>query len=193
MFQKIKQLFGSLGIITLISFLGALSGQNWKWLRRYIIPLLVTGYAYFLLHNWWVLTIYSMAGALSIGYGIPQRNSILVFPNPNPLSDEGSFLGRFFWNLFKYNDLLANIFTRGIIGTLIFLSMLSIPIITQNWLSYFLGSALIIGIWGAVSWRGFGSIPVKLFGKTYNLLKVDVITYMVTSCGIILIINGLLG
>ena len=85
------------------------------WLRRFIIPLFVTIYAYFLLQNWWVLTC------------------------------------------------------------------------------YLIGSWVIILIWGGNSWRGYGEIPVKLFGKTYNLLIVDLVTYATTSCGLILIINGWLG
>lgn len=106
------------------------------------------------------------------------------------MKDEGSFLGRFFWNLFKKNNLLANVFTRGFVGLLISLTMLSVPILKGTWISFLVGSALIIGVWGAVSWRGFGQFPVKIFGKTYNLLWVDVTVYAVTSCGIILIING---
>jgi len=108
------------------------------------------------------------------------------------MKDEGSFLGRFFWNLFKKNDLLANVFTRGFVGLLISLSMLSVPILKGTWLSFLVGSAVIIGIWGAVSWRGFGSIPVKLFGKVYTLLKVDLTCYAVTACGIIVIVQGFL-
>jgi hypothetical protein len=68
--------------------------------------------------------------------------------------------------------------------------MLSVPILKGTWLSFLIGSALIIGIWGAVSWRGFGETKVKIFGKEYNLLNVDLTVYAVTACGIILTING---
>jgi hypothetical protein len=106
------------------------------------------------------------------------------------MKDEGSFLGRFFWNLFKKNNLLANVFTRGFVGILISATMLSVPILKGTWISFLVGSALIIGVWGAVSWRGFGSIPVKLFGKTYALLNVDLTVYAVTACGIVVMVQG---
>ena len=109
------------------------------------------------------------------------------------MSDKGSALGRFWYRLFKKNILYTNIFTRATVGLLISLSMLSVPILKGTWISFLVGSALIIGVWGAVSWRGFGQFPVKIFGKTYNLLWVDVTVYAVTACGIVLIINGWLG
>lgn len=176
-----KKILASVGLVFSVAFLGALSGQNWKWLRRYIIPLFVTIYAYFLLQNIWVFTIYSMSGILSLGYG-----------TVSPRDDKPSFLGKVAYKLFPKNQVLQNVFCRGIVGFLLSISMLSIPIISQNWLSYFLGSALIIGVWGAVSWRGFGFIPVKIFGKVYTLLKVDLTCYGVTACGIIIIVQGFL-
>jgi len=72
--KKLSKVIGSLGLIAVVAFLGTLSGQNWKWLRRFIIPLLVTIYAYFSLQNWWVLSCYLMAFPLSIGYGIPSED-----------------------------------------------------------------------------------------------------------------------
>ena len=170
-----------------MAFLGALSGQNWKWLRRYIIPLLVTIYAYFLLQNIWVLTIYTMSIWLSMGYGIPSFNG-----PQGSMDDEGSVIGAFFYKLFK-SELWANILSRSVVGLLISASMLSVPILKGTWISFLVGSALIIGVWGAVSWHGFGSIPVKLFGKTYTLLNVDLTIYAVTSCAILVIIHGYLG
>jgi len=177
----LKKILASVGLIFAVAFLGALSGQNWKWLRRYIIPFFVTFYTYFLLHNIWVLTIYSMSGALSIGYGIVS-----------PDDDKPSFLGKIAYKLFPKSQVLQNVFARGTVGLLISLTMLSIPLLKGTWISFLVGSALIIGVWGAVSWRGFGSIPVKLFGKTYTLLNVDLTCYAVTACGIITIVQGFL-
>jgi len=177
-----KKILGSVGLIAVVAFLGALSGQNWKWLRRFIIPLLVTIYAYFLLQNWWVLSCYLMAFPLSLGYG-----------TVSPDDDKPSWLGKIAYKLFPKSQFLQNVFARGIVGKLISLSMLSVPLITHNWLSYAIGSWIIIGIWSLVSWRAFGSIPVKLFNKEYQLLNVDLVVYGVTACALVLIINGWVG
>jgi len=175
----LKKILSSIGLIFAVAMLGAIGGQGAKEVRRFILPAVVTIYAYFLLQNFWVLTIYLMAFPLSIGYGIVS-----------PDDDKPSWLGKIAYKLFPKSQALQNVFTRGIVGKLISLSMLSVPLITHNWLSYTIMSIIIILIWGLNSWQGYGSIPVKLFGKTYNLLKVDLITYAVTSCGLILIING---
>jgi hypothetical protein len=182
MFKKIGQIFLNLGIVFVCAFLGALSGQNWKWLRRYMIPLLVTIYTLIIVKSWWVLSIYSMAGVLSIGYGLWDINDTKV-----------SFLGNIAYKLFPDSRTLQNIFCRGIIGILLSFSMLSVSLITHNWLSYLLGSVGIILIWALNSWQGYGEISVKLFGKTYNLLKVDVVTYGVTTLGCLIIIYGIFG
>jgi hypothetical protein len=182
MFKKIGQIFLNLGIVFVCAFLGALSGQRWKWLRRYMIPLLVTIYALIIVKSWWVLSIYSMAGVLSIGYGLWDINDTKV-----------SFLGNIAYKLFPNSRTLQNIFCRGIVGILLSFSMLSVPLITYNWLSYIFGSWMLILVWAFVSHRGFGEIPIKLFERTYNVLKVDITTYAVTSCGFLLIINGWLG
>jgi hypothetical protein len=73
MLEKLKKILGSIGLIVVVAFLGSLGGQGIKEVRRFIIPLLVTIYAYFLLQNWWVLTCYLMAFPLSIGYGLPDE------------------------------------------------------------------------------------------------------------------------
>jgi hypothetical protein len=187
LFKKITKALSSVGIIFALAMLGAIGGQGPKWLRRFIFPAIVTIYAYFLLHNFWVLTMYSMSGALSIGYGIPSFNG----PN-GTMDDEGSAIGAFFYKLFK-SELWANVLTRGFVGILISATMLSVPILKGTWLSFLIGSVLIIGVWSAVSWRGFGSIPVKLFGKEYQVLNVDITCYGVTACGLITIIHGFIG
>jgi hypothetical protein len=109
------------------------------------------------------------------------------------MADKGSVLGRFFYKLFNGNKLLTNIVTRAVIGLLISASLISIPILTWNWTTYFLGSLIIILIWALVSWRGFGQTPLTVFGKTYQLLNVDLTVYAITSCVILGIIYGFLG
>lgn len=182
LFKKISQIFVNSGLIILLALLGAVGGQGPKELRRYILPAVVTIYAYFMLQNWWVLTIYSLSGVLSIGYG-----------RYDPNDNKSSFLGKVAYKLFPQSQVLQDIMIRGIVGILICITMLSVPILTWNWVSYLLGSVGIILIWALVSWRGFGEMPIKLFGKEYQLLKVDLTVYAVTVCGIILIINGWLG
>jgi Mn2+/Fe2+ NRAMP family transporter len=87
--KKLSQVLASIGLIFLVAMLGAIGGQVPKEVRRFILPAVVTIYAYFLLQNWWVLTCYLMALPLSIGYGIPDA------------TDEGSILGKFYFNLFS--------------------------------------------------------------------------------------------
>jgi len=189
--KKISQTLASIGLIFVVAMLGAIGGQGFKEVRRFIIPLLVTIYAYFMLHSlWlddlWLITIYSMSGALSLGYGIPSFNG-----PQGSMDDEGSAIGAFFYKITK-SEMWANILSRAVIGLLISASMLSVPILKGTWISFLVGSALIIGVWGAVSWRGFGSIPVKIFGKEYQILNVDLTCYGVTACGIIMIVQAFL-
>lgn len=178
MFKKILKSLSSVGLIFVVALLGAWAGQEKKWLRRFVLPALVTIYAYFSLQNLWVFTCYSMSGALSIGYGtVSSRN------------DKPSFLGRIAYKLFPKSQILQNSFTKGIVGLLISNSMLSVPIITKNWVFYFVGSLVIILVWALVSWRGFGETKIKIFEKEISLLNVDLFTYAVTFFGFILIIN----
>jgi hypothetical protein len=188
--KKISQVLASIGLIFLVAMLGAIGGQGPKEVRRFILPAVVTIYAYFMLHSlWlddlWLITIYSMSGALSLGYGIPSFNG-----PQGSMDDEGSAIGAFFFKLFKQNEVWANSASRAVIGLLISASMLSVPILKGTWISFLVGSVLIIGVWGAVSWRGFGFIPVKIFGKTYTLLNVDLTVYAVTACGIVVMVQG---
>jgi hypothetical protein len=104
----------------------------------------------------------TISGWLSLGYG------------------ENSFL-RKFW---KQN----NYYTRGTIGILISLSLLILPILKNNWLYYIIGSVGIILVWALISWQGFGYFKVKFFGKEYELLKVDFITYSITGLCVLFII-----
>ncbi len=180
--KKISQIFVNSGLIILLALLGAVGGQGPKELRRYILPAVVTFYSMFLLQNLWVLTIYSLSGVLSIGYGRYDQND-----------NKPSFLGKVAYKLFPQSQVLQDIMIRGIVGILICITMLSVPILTWNWVSYLLGSGGIILVWALVSWRGFGEIPIKLFGKEYQLLNVDLVVYGVTASAFVLIINGWVG
>ena len=117
-------LFLNITISIVCGLLGGLSGQGYKELRRFVIPFIFVIFALIIIKSWWCLTIFSISGWLSVGYGIPS-----YFGEGNPYNDDGSFLGRFFYHLFNKSELYANIFTRGTIGLLISLSMLSVPIL----------------------------------------------------------------
>ena len=174
--EKLKKWIGKLtdafklsGIPFILGFLGAFAGsegtsKNW---RRILIPIIFTICALIELKNLWVILLMIQSACLSMGYGIPGGN------------DEGSTLGRFFYKLFKQNHLIADIFTRGTIGTLISLSFLVIPILKGNWLIWGLGSLGIILVYVLISWRGFGEVILKWKNTTYMLLKVDFITYSI--------------
>jgi len=182
MFQKIKNFlsksFNISGLPILFGLLGGGGGQGWKELRRYGIPCVSTIYALYIIHNLWVLTILSQIGVLSIGYGIPDS------------TDEGSALGRFFYKMFHQKELWANIFTRGTIGLLMCLTMLSIPILKGSWLSYVVGCIIIIASYAGLSWQGIGEITVKIGQKTIKLLKIDIIHYSIVGYGICFIISN---
>ena len=141
--------------------------------RRIYVPLLLVGCAFGELENVLVFTIMLMAGVISIGYGIPDE------------TDEGSFLGRFYYRLFKKNYTLANIFTRGTIGLLIGLSLISIPLLKNNWLVYILGCFSICMINALISWRNLGSY--HLFDK--ELSWVETITWGLITLFVVLIIK----
>jgi len=181
--MKIKNLFNKISgffIPILGGILGAIGGSGNKPARRIGIPLILAGYAYSNTENIWVFSICSMIGALSIGYGIPSYTD-----NVEETSyDSGSALGRFYYKLFKNNHLLADLATRGTIGKLIALSLVSIPIIKGNWITYLLGSLGIVLINSLISWRNFGTY--KLFNK--ELSWVETITWgLITLCGVIII------
>jgi hypothetical protein len=175
--MKIKDLINKSGLFILplvggwLGAFGGADGTSKAW-RRILIPGLLTSYAFSNTSSVFVITIMSMAGALSIGYGIPSE------------TDSGSTLGRFFYKLFKNNHLLADLATRGTIGKLIALSLVSIPIIKGNWITYLLGSLGIVLINSLISWRNFGEYT--LFEK--KLSWVETITWgLITLCGVIII------
>jgi len=183
--SKIKDLFNKIAgffIPLLGGLLGAIGGSGDKPARRIGIPVTIAGYAYSNLHNLWVITIFSMIGALSLGYGIPDDNYLT-----DPTKDKGSSLGRFFYKLFKGNHKLADIFTRGTCGILVALSLLSLPIIKGNWIVYGIGSLGIILTNALLSWRNLGTF--KLFGK--ELSWIEFATWgLITLLAVIIIYFG---
>lgn len=175
--MNIKNIINKIGLFTLPllgGWLGAFAGadktsKNW---RRILIPGLLTSYAYFNVESLFVISIMSMCGALSLGYGIPDS------------TDEGSALGKFWFHFFDGDNLYTNIFTRGTIGFLIAISLISVPIIKHNWLIYGLGSLGIILANALISWRNFGSY--KLFDKI--LSWVEIINWgLITLFGVLII------
>lgn len=153
-----------IAFMTLIcGFLGAwggASGTSLNW-RRTGIPLLLTLLAVIYLKSWWIITIMSMIGALSIGYGIPD------YP------DEGSSLGRFWYKIVHYNLFWTNVLTRGTIGLVILVSLLSIPVLKSSYLIYAIAGAIIVVGTSLISWRDLGSYT--LFNK--KLTWAETITY----------------
>jgi len=178
--MNIKNLINKIGLFALPvlgGWLGAFGGADGtsKIWRRILIPGLLTSYAFSNTHSVLVITIMSMAGALSIGYGIPSE------------TDSGSTLGRFWYKIFKGNHLLADLATRGTIAKLIALSLISIPIIKGNWIIYGLGLIGIILTNSLLSWRNLGTY--KLFRK--ELSWSETLTWgLITLCGIIIIFFG---
>jgi len=169
MIKKLKKLLSIFFFSTIGGLLGAFGGaeNTTKGWRRIGIPLLITLSALFVVRNWWVLSIMSMSGALSIGYGKP-----CFIPG---YEDEGSALGQFWYKLASKMGqnttktlLYTDILTRATIGTIICISLLSIPILKENWLIYILCSLGIIISYASLSWRNMGTF--KAFSKdlTYS-------------------------
>ena len=140
-------LWGSL----ISGLLGALGGNETqsKLFRRVGLPLFIAGGAYQHLHSWLMLALLSMGAVMTLGYGIPDE------------TDSGSPLGRFFYACFKQNRLWANVFTRGVVGALLSLSLCPIPIYNHNWLLWGIGSGIITGVFAGLSWRDLGSFKYQ--------------------------------
>jgi len=176
--KKIKLIITNIyaSILPIIcGFLGAFGGATGgnKAARRYLIPLLITGLAYMQTESILVLTILSIIGWFSLGYGIPGNE------------DEGSALGRFYYNLFNRNHFLADIFTRGTIGLLVTLSLISIPIIKHNWFIYILCGLGICSVYSFISWRNLSQY--KLFKIQLNWS--ETLTYGLITLLAVLIIK----
>lgn len=113
---------------------GAGGGKCW---RREIMPGITTLIGIIGFFNLWMVTMMARAGILSLGYGIPDPPT-----QPNP--DKGSVIGRFWLKILKdYKK--AGIATRGTVGFMEGLALLSIPIITGDWILWILATLLIMG------------------------------------------------
>jgi len=138
-------------IISIINgILGALTGAGAGIIyRKILIPVILLTIAFIVLHHPLVLLLLGIAVVLRMGYGIPCES------DPKP-----SLLGEFWYEYFslypKYQQLLADIFTRGTIGLLIALFCICIPLIKHNWLTYIICSIGIIITFSTLSWRDLG-------------------------------------
>lgn len=109
----------SIPVCAATAILWALGGAYGHSIRVWGVPALLCG-SVGLTHQSWVASFpyFLMVGALSIGYGIPSTQP----------PDEGSALGRFWWNSrfvrgFYYSEtreMWTNFLTRGTIYTLFF-------------------------------------------------------------------------
>jgi hypothetical protein len=101
-------------ILVLTSLLWGLGGKYGHAIRVFGIPIASYGIVWLLRsHSILALVSGALTGAVfSLGYGIPTTQP----------PDEGSGLGRFFYNLFNKNNFLANLFTRGTIYLLLAIS-----------------------------------------------------------------------
>lgn len=98
----------ALGVGVVCGLLGSYAGANKTSLfwRRYIIPIILIIMAYITLQNIWAILLAFLIYPLSKGYGIPDE------------TDDGSSLGKFFYNLFNKSEFLANLFTRSSIAAM---------------------------------------------------------------------------
>ena len=165
--KKLLSILKNLSLSTIVGLLSAYAGadNSSKIWRRLAIPLIITSVAYLQLESILVLTILSMCGVFSLGYGIPGDG------------DKGSGLGRFWYKLTMRNHLLSDILTRGTVAIALSCSLLSIPIITKEWYNFLIGSLLIILINSTLSYQNWGRF--SLFGT--KLCWSDFINYGLIS------------
>lgn len=112
-------------IAPITSLLWALGGRYGHAIRVFGVPLASYGNVLIVTNN--LISIVNCGLTmliLSIGYGIPQINQYGI------MIDEGSWLGRFWWNKTKSNVVLANVLTRLTIYTLLLLAFLMLIIWT---------------------------------------------------------------
>jgi len=157
----------SIGLFSgLIGAWAGADGTSKAW-RRFVLPLSYLGLIWSNMSSWWNLTVLGMMGAFSLGYGIPDEN------------DDGSPLGAFWYEFFslypKYKHLLADVFTRGIIGLLVWISLIGIPIVKGNWIEWLCSSIVILFVYSTLSWRDLGNFEFR--GK--KLLISEMLTYTV--------------
>lgn len=121
-------------IITAIisGFLSAMAGSDKfpKYLRRYVMPGLIFLSCFINTFNFWCICLIFMAVSLSMGHGIPSS------------TDKGSTIGRF-WAKIINNSNYQDILTRITLSLVLSLSLIFVPIITNNWVLFFISSFLI--------------------------------------------------
>ncbi len=171
MLKKVKMT----GIAAIGGLLGAWAGAEGtkKLWRRLGIPLFLTILALLYLKDWRCIGVMLMMIPLSIGYGIPWGTP--------EYGDEGSFLGRLWFKIMKKDIVIAskdtinriNIYVRVTVGYIIAKSLIWIPIIKGNWMTYILCGLGIILVNGSISWRDLGTF--KFRGK--DLLWSEFWTY----------------
>jgi hypothetical protein len=97
-----------LPLAIICAYLWALSGMpdSDKIWRRLVVPTLWALCICYHMDSWKCLFAIPISfGFLSMGYGIPATQP----------PDDGSWLGKFYFKLFKQNEWWANLFTRGTI------------------------------------------------------------------------------
>jgi len=161
----------------LIGGLGTYGGTFGNSYRKYPIPLIIFLLTYLNTKSWISIGVLSTFVALSQGYGIPSITT-------ESWADEGSTLGRFFYNLFKHNELYSNIATRTTIGLILCLGLIFIPIIQKNWLIYLVCSIAIMTIYGLLSWKNLGTFD--LYG--HQFLVADALSYFIIGVFICILI-----
>ncbi len=145
----ILKLLGFMWSIVIGALAGAYAGaeNTEKSIRRIGIPVMLTLASLGVLLSvfgsigWLALTVMSMAGVFSIGYGIPDAN------------DDGSALGKFWYKVTKGNHFWSDVLTRGTIGVACCTSFVAIAIVGKILLAYLIGCAIIIGsyiLFGAI-------------------------------------------
>ena len=181
LFEKLKYLLPLIG-----SFLGALGGQGVKEWRRVVLPIILATIGVISLQSWWGILLGTFAIWTSIGYGIPDDVYIIGIPGKviDDVWDDGSFLGRFFYNLFSRNHKLADIFVRGTIGIGMSLTGLVCPILKGNWLFYAIGCLCIMIGQTVFSYRNFGIIKYN----NKELLWSDLINYGLIFTGYLIML-----
>lgn len=174
-------IWSSVLILALIGgFLGAWAGaegteKNW---RRIGVSLISMLFSVIVLRSIWMIFNMIRAGALSLGYGIPDLGY-----------EKGSDIGRFWYKTLDKDAKKAGIFTRGTIGLIGSIALLAIPIVTGHWVIWGIATVLIIlnnALWGSIileegTFHLFGKM---LLWEEFLIHGIDtaIITAMVILC-----------
>lgn len=119
-------------VVTALWRMGGADGYS-KAYRRIGVPATICGVCLILTGNYaFVVSGLLMWGVLTIGYGIPSTQP----------PDEGSTIGRFFFELFGRDEKKADLATRAFIGFLLALCMA--PLVLYSLPHYILGACITI-------------------------------------------------